>query len=420
MVLASFTLGIERYRYPQDLPKVAAKSGPSVQGPELPNVPPDVRPAVRGRRRRRQPWQYGNQGILLNSDGLKQALFGPIDGRRATARRSVCPDDAARGARSSSSPCSRVIMVLLTVFLFFTFGQYRTGPTNGYSAVFTDASRLATGDTVRVAGHPGRHGRTWSCTDDKVEVEFDADKIVLTTGTKVEVRYLNLVGDRYLELVDWPGIDQDPADGFADSAGSHRAGARPRPAARRAQTRDPGAQSAGRQRAQSALVQVFQGQGGTLDSLLSKTSSFSNDVGGQQPDVAATDRQPQHRGRHALQGRRPVLRRPRPPPELITGFSQDRDPIGTAIDSLDNGTASLADLLTQARPPLARTVDQLNRLAPTLDERQGLPRRSLAASCRATTANSPDRCLRRLVQLLHLRTLLSRHRPSGQDPSSPW
>lgn len=24
--------------------------------------------------------QYGNQGILLNSDGLKQLLFGPIDG----------------------------------------------------------------------------------------------------------------------------------------------------------------------------------------------------------------------------------------------------------------------------------------------------------------------------------------------------
>ena len=45
-----------------------------------------------------------------------------------------------------------VIMSLLTVFLFFTFGQYRTGSTNGYSAVFTDASRLKSGDTVRVAG----------------------------------------------------------------------------------------------------------------------------------------------------------------------------------------------------------------------------------------------------------------------------
>jgi hypothetical protein len=26
------------------------------------------------------PWQYGNQGILLNSDGLKQLLFGPLEG----------------------------------------------------------------------------------------------------------------------------------------------------------------------------------------------------------------------------------------------------------------------------------------------------------------------------------------------------
>jgi len=25
-------------------------------------------------------YRYGNQGILLNSDGLKQYLFGPIDG----------------------------------------------------------------------------------------------------------------------------------------------------------------------------------------------------------------------------------------------------------------------------------------------------------------------------------------------------
>ncbi|WP_231980597.1 MCE family protein, partial [Mycobacterium sp. E2497] len=52
---------------------------------------------------------------------------------------------------------------------------------------------------------------------------------------------------------------------------------------------------------------------------------------------------------------------------LITDLSADRDPIGDAITALDKGTASLADLLTQARPPLAGTVDQLNRLAPLLD-----------------------------------------------------
>jgi phospholipid/cholesterol/gamma-HCH transport system substrate-binding protein len=32
----------------------------------------------------------------------------------------------------------------------------------------------------------------------------------------------------------------------------------------------------------------------------------------------------------------------------------------------------LADLLTNARPPLAGTVDQLNRLAPLLDQDKGL------------------------------------------------
>ena len=51
---------------------------------------------------------------------------------------------------------------------------------------------------------------------------------------------------------------------------------------------------------------------------------------------------------------------------LVTELSDERDPIGEAIDALDKGTASIADLLTQARPPLAGTIDQLNRLAPNL------------------------------------------------------
>ncbi|OOK70480.1 virulence factor Mce family protein [Mycobacterium kansasii] len=39
-----------------------------------------------------------------------------------------------------------------------------------------------------------------------MRVKFDADRsVVLTTGTRAVVRYLNLVGDRYLELVDGPG-----------------------------------------------------------------------------------------------------------------------------------------------------------------------------------------------------------------------
>lgn len=78
LLLQTIVLGQERYRYPQNLPKVAAKGGP--QCTDLPKVgfekhPPFVVTDVNA-----NPAQYGNRGIVLNSDGLKQLLFGPIDG----------------------------------------------------------------------------------------------------------------------------------------------------------------------------------------------------------------------------------------------------------------------------------------------------------------------------------------------------
>jgi len=81
LVSVSFTLGIERYRYPQDLPKVAAKSDtPLCKSQGLPNVPFEMVPPMVVADVGANPWRYGNQGILLNSDGLKQFLFGPIQG----------------------------------------------------------------------------------------------------------------------------------------------------------------------------------------------------------------------------------------------------------------------------------------------------------------------------------------------------
>jgi virulence factor Mce-like protein len=79
-VSASFTLGVERYHYPEDLPKVAAKSGPSCKDQMLPTVPNGKRPPFLVTDVGANPWKYGNQGVLLNSDALKQALFGPIQG----------------------------------------------------------------------------------------------------------------------------------------------------------------------------------------------------------------------------------------------------------------------------------------------------------------------------------------------------
>ncbi len=77
-VLGGIALGAERYRYPKNLPKVAARGGPQCEH-ELPlafNTFPPFDVADVGA----NPWQYNTQGILVNSDLLKQILFGPIDG----------------------------------------------------------------------------------------------------------------------------------------------------------------------------------------------------------------------------------------------------------------------------------------------------------------------------------------------------
>ena len=79
---ASLTLGTERYRWPEDLPKVAASTGGRSFCRELglPDVPPEFRPPFIVADTGSNPFKYGNQGLLLNSDGLKQWLFGPIPG----------------------------------------------------------------------------------------------------------------------------------------------------------------------------------------------------------------------------------------------------------------------------------------------------------------------------------------------------
>ncbi|MCV7031768.1 MCE family protein [Mycobacterium sherrisii] len=77
-ISASLTLGAERYRYPTNLPKVAATGGPQCVG--LPKLPFNTNPPQLITDIGANPVGYGNQQTLLNSDLLKQLLYGPIAG----------------------------------------------------------------------------------------------------------------------------------------------------------------------------------------------------------------------------------------------------------------------------------------------------------------------------------------------------
>ncbi|MGV0784557.1 MCE family protein [Mycolicibacterium sp. XJ775] len=263
-----------------------------------------------------------------------------------------------------------VVMTVLSAFLFMVFGDFRGGPSNVYSAIFNDVSDLKSGDSVRVAGaRVGTVKRINLDQDNRVTVDFDVDKSVqLTAGTKVAVRFLNLVGDRYLELLDGPGSTHvlpprsvilpertSPALDLDLLLGGLK------PVIRGLNPADVNALSA-------SLLQVMQGQDGALSSLMSRTTSFTQTLSDngqviQQlidnlKEVVATVSKDSDKFSALLDRMQ----------RLVEHLSDHRDPIGDAVQSLSTGTASLADLLTQARPPLAGTVDQLNRLAPNLDD----------------------------------------------------
>ena len=207
-------------------------------------------------------------------------------------------------------------MALLTGCLFLVFGSsagVRPATTPPSSR---DASSLKPGDSVRVAGVRVGTVETVTLRDDNTAVvSFDTDEdVVLTTGSRAAVRYLNLVGDRYLELLDGPGSTQaltrgaqcrsdqtEPALDLDLLLGGLK------PVIRGLDPRDVNALT-------NALLQIFQGQGDTLQSLLSKTSSFSNTLADNNTALESTGRQPRHSARHARQGWRAVLRRARQVP----------------------------------------------------------------------------------------------------------
>jgi phospholipid/cholesterol/gamma-HCH transport system substrate-binding protein len=260
------------------------------------------------------------------------------------------------------------VMALLTASLFFIFGQYQTGSTKDYSAVFADASRLKSGESVRVAGMRVGTVKSVKLQLDKTAlVTFDADPNVrMTTGTRAAVRYLNLVGDRYLELIE--GSDGTPLRAGAQIPKDRTNSALDldlllgglKPVIRGLNPQDVNALSA-------SLIQIFQGQGGTLQSLLSNTSEFTTALGERSQTIQAmidnlrTLLATLTKEGDKFSGTIDRLEK------LVTALAAEKDPIGEAIESLNSGSASIADLLTDARRPLAGTIDELSRLADNLD-----------------------------------------------------
>ncbi len=257
-------------------------------------------------------------------------------------------------------------MCLVFTFILVTvFGQFRFDSRASYSAVFTNVSGLKGGNFVRIAGvEVGKVTDMVLHKDGTVTVDFAVDKgLQLTEGTRAAVRYENLIGDRYLALEDGPGSVRKLQPGQtiplartspALDVDALIGGFRPL-----FRALDPDQVNA----LSSQLLQVFQGQGGTISSVLAQTSALTATLAGRDELIgqvitnlntvlgtfAARDDQ-FATGLDTLS-------------QLVQGLTDRKTDITNGVAYINAAAASVADLLTVARQPIKETVTQTDRFA---------------------------------------------------------
>ncbi|MBY6682960.1 MCE family protein [Rhodococcus sp. BP-316] len=262
-----------------------------------------------------------------------------------------------------------VTMTLVLAALVVVFGQVRFDSTSTHRALFTSASGLRSGEFVRVAGvEVGSVGAVDVVDNDHAVVEFDVtDAYTVTESTTATIRYQNLVGDRYLELADTAG------DAAPLAAGATIPVDRTSPALDLDrllggfQPLFSGLDPSTVNRVTGELVDVFQGQGGTVASVLARLASLTSSLA-DRDEVIGQLITNLRTTLATLAGRQDEVSLAIDSAQtLVSGLAADTRTWGEALTSIDSSAATIGDLLVDARPPLDTTVDQLQRTAAQLD-----------------------------------------------------
>jgi len=259
-----------------------------------------------------------------------------------------------------------LLVCLLGAFVLITvFGKFRFETGKTYVAEFSNVSGLKNGDIVRIAGvEVGKVQKISVNRDSTVRVEFSADDtVVLTEGSRAAIRYDDLIGNRFLALLEGAGgtktlkpgdtipVDRtEPALNLDTLIGGFR------PLFR---ALDPNQVN----ELTGQLIEAFQGQGPTIGSFLDQAAAVTNtladrdlligqvidnlnvvlgSLGGQSDrfDKAVTSLS-----------------------ELVHGLAERRTDLSTAVAYINAGAGRFADLFADARAPFQKVVQQLDRAA---------------------------------------------------------
>lgn len=269
-------------------------------------------------------------------------------------------------------------LALICVAIVVVFAQMRFNRTNSYSAEFINGSGLRDGQFVRASGVEIGKVKGVRLLDGgtRVVVDFTVDRsIPLYQSTTAQIRYLDIIGNRYVELTRGEGEGADrvlPAGGFI-------------PASRTSPALDLDALIGGFKplfRAldpdkvntiASAIITVFQGQGGTINDILDQTAQLTAHIAERDQAIGevvknlSTVLDTTVRHRKDFDGVVDNFER------LITGLKNDADPLAAGVANISNAAGTVAALLADNRALVHKEINYLLALQqPLVDQRDQL------------------------------------------------
>ena len=260
-----------------------------------------------------------------------------------------------------------LVLLLCTALLVVIFGQLRFERYNTYSAEFSNGSGLRGGQFVRAGGVEVGKVSKVQLTDNgqRALVTFAVDKTLpLFESTTAQIRYANLIGDRFVNLERGTGDGADrvlPPGGFI-------------PVARTEPALDLDALIGGFKplfkslnpekvnNIATSLITVFQGQGGTISDILSQTAQLTATLADRDQAIGEVITNLNTVLGTVVKHQKEFDSTVDNFEVLITGLKNRADPLAGAIADISDASGTLAGLLRDDRPLLQETLVNLETI----------------------------------------------------------
>ncbi|MBM9460945.1 MCE family protein [Nocardioides sp. zg-536] len=262
-----------------------------------------------------------------------------------------------------------VTTALATSVLIVTIGNISFGSTRSYAAEFVDVTGVNAGDDIRIAGVKVGTVKGIEVVDgNRAKVSFDVDAdTVIDSSTHAAIRYRNLIGQRYISL------KQEGEGGKRLAEDDVLPVERTKPALDLTvlfngfkplfQALSPDDIN----KLSYEIVQVFQGEGGTLEGLLSSTASVTRTLADRDKVIGDLLENLDYVLDHVADRDAQLTRLIDSFRTLVGGLNDDREAILSSLDSISELSVQTAALVSEAEDPLVRDIKQLRKVLRTLD-----------------------------------------------------